>query len=242
MKVALRKRFSLDFTDTPLRNVVDFLNENTDLSFAADPRALRDRPAVTLRARDIALADALSQMLRSTGLRAAATDYAVLITTKDQFAEITQFRASRRLCAYNVSALQKRKVDMGPVVSRIRSMTKDPRAYVAECGPNIVAIVPSLMEADLDALFRKPLGLPAPKPKRPRQDRTPAPKRAAPAETAKLDVSGLHKDRETVVILKDGTSVTGKLFSASPRHVSLLIDGKLRGFKADAVERVTQEE
>jgi hypothetical protein len=81
----LDKRVSFDFLDTPLADVVAFLQNLTGVNMVVDPGAVEgDDIPVTLKVGDMKLGAALDWILRLVNLQFAFQDEAIFISTKDR--------------------------------------------------------------------------------------------------------------------------------------------------------------
>jgi len=76
-KEALAKSVSLDFADTPMGDVCDFLGNFAGLNFVLDTQ---EAPLLTLRVRDIPLRDSLIYIARLIRLRVYAEDNVIAFT------------------------------------------------------------------------------------------------------------------------------------------------------------------
>lgn len=83
--VQLDKRVSFDFLDTPLADVVAFLQNLTSVNMVVDPGAVEgDDIPVTLKVSDMKLGAALDWILRLVNLQYAFQDEAIFISTKER--------------------------------------------------------------------------------------------------------------------------------------------------------------
>ncbi|MBI2192880.1 MAG: hypothetical protein HYU36_12950 [Planctomycetes bacterium] len=84
IKSQMEKRISFDFVDTPLVDVVQFLNNLTGANFVLDPKAVagQDTP-VTLKVNDMRLGAAIEWILRLVNLSYTLKDEAIFISTKE---------------------------------------------------------------------------------------------------------------------------------------------------------------
>ncbi|MDP6112683.1 MAG: hypothetical protein QGF00_21630 [Planctomycetota bacterium] len=83
--VQLDKRVSFDFLDTPLADVVAFLQNLTGVNMVVDPGAVEgDDIPVTLKVGDMKLGAALDWILRLVNLQYAFQDEAIFISTKER--------------------------------------------------------------------------------------------------------------------------------------------------------------
>ena len=78
---------SLEFADTPLEDVVDYLNDRHKIEIQIDTRALEDLDlradtAITRNVKGISLGSALNLMLREKGLTYGVTDEVLVITAR----------------------------------------------------------------------------------------------------------------------------------------------------------------
>ncbi len=86
---ALKRKISVDFQESPLDHVVDYLREASGVNVVLDRRALQevdispDVP-VSFRAADVTLASALRLMLGDLGLTYQVWDEVILITTPEE--------------------------------------------------------------------------------------------------------------------------------------------------------------
>jgi tetratricopeptide (TPR) repeat protein len=88
IREALNKKVSFDFAETPLEDVVAFLSNLADVAMVVDWSAVgKERPNVTLRVNEMRLADALSWIVKLTGVTYVLKDEAVFITKPDSLTE-----------------------------------------------------------------------------------------------------------------------------------------------------------
>ena len=90
------RRVSFDFVDTPLEDVIAFLNSIADVNMVLDPNALAmakdvDMP-VTLKVQDMRLGAALQWILRLVGLRYALRDEAIFISNEENIKDESVLR------------------------------------------------------------------------------------------------------------------------------------------------------
>jgi len=83
MKETLGKHVSIEFPGTGFNNVVDFYQDLTGLNLVLDRQALSDvlKKRVTLKLKDVPLAEALDKALAQVGAVRTFADEAILITT-----------------------------------------------------------------------------------------------------------------------------------------------------------------
>lgn len=113
---AFQSRISFEFVESPLDEVLDFLQDTTGVTFVLDPPAVPKVPTVTLRVRDMRAESALKWILKVVGLEYALRDEAVLVSTADVIRQEPQMRV------YDLREI----VDMGEeeeCVDTIRSVT-----------------------------------------------------------------------------------------------------------------------
>ena len=83
--VLLERRVSFDFLDTPLADVVAFLQNLTGVNMVVDPGAVEgDDIPVTLKVSDMKLGASLDWILRLVNLQYAFQDEAIFISTKER--------------------------------------------------------------------------------------------------------------------------------------------------------------
>lgn len=79
-------KVSLDFRETPLQDVIDFIREMTQINFVIDQKVYEeiepDKLTVTIKVDDLELRAALKLMLQMRGLTAVFRDGVLLIVTK----------------------------------------------------------------------------------------------------------------------------------------------------------------
>jgi len=96
----MEKRVSFDFLDTPLADVVAFLQNLTGVNMVLDPGAVQgDDVPVTLKVSDMRLGASLDWILRLANLQFILRDEAVFISSKDRI------REAEALCIYDVRDL-----------------------------------------------------------------------------------------------------------------------------------------
>jgi len=88
LKKKLETKVSFDFVETPLRNIVTFLQEITDATIILDEGAVEEVPnsQVTLKVTDMRLASALKWIVDQAGLEYALRDRAIFISSKERIA------------------------------------------------------------------------------------------------------------------------------------------------------------
>jgi hypothetical protein len=135
IKAALAKPTDLEFVETPLQDVVDYLKDTHKIDIQFDDGALiaaktnRDT-VLSVNMRGVSLRAALTPMLRQLGLAFAVWDDVLLITTPD---EVKAYPAAR---GYGVSDLVgshnkigKVQYDYGPLVEAVTSSLGDSRHH-----------------------------------------------------------------------------------------------------------------
>lgn len=79
-------KVSLDFRETPLQDVIDFIREMTGINFVIDQKIYEevepDKLTITIKVDDLELRSALKLMLQMRGLTAVYRDGVLLIVTK----------------------------------------------------------------------------------------------------------------------------------------------------------------
>ncbi len=79
-------KVSLDFRDTPLQDVIDFIREMTGINFVIDQKVYEeteaDKLTITIKVDDLELRSALKLMLQMRGLTAVFRDGVLLIVTQ----------------------------------------------------------------------------------------------------------------------------------------------------------------
>lgn len=95
---ALNEPTNMDFTETPLSDVVHYLADLHFIKIQLDTRALEDAGVgsdtpVTRTLKDVALKSALNLMLRDLDLTTHITDGVLLITTRDALDKVIETRA-----------------------------------------------------------------------------------------------------------------------------------------------------
>ncbi len=84
-------KISLDFRDTPLRDVVDFLREMAGFNIIIDAKVEEEIPAerlaITIKVDDLPLGQAMSLMLRMHELTAVYREGALVVVTKKSLQE-----------------------------------------------------------------------------------------------------------------------------------------------------------
>jgi len=89
----LEKRVSFDFLDTPLADVVAFLQNLTGVNMVLDPAAIQgDDVPVTLKVNDMRLGAALDWILRLANLQYTLRDEAVFVSSGDRIKEAESLR------------------------------------------------------------------------------------------------------------------------------------------------------
>ncbi|MBI2190986.1 MAG: hypothetical protein HYU36_03240 [Planctomycetes bacterium] len=84
----MEKRVSFDFVDTPLQDVMAFLQNLTGVNIVLDPQATGGGDAsVTLRVNDMRLSAAMEWILRLVNLKYVLRDEAIYISTSDRLEE-----------------------------------------------------------------------------------------------------------------------------------------------------------
>ena len=83
----LAKRLSLDFVETPMKDVAAFLSDVTGVAFILDLGS-GEPPRITFKGRDMRLSLVLKLMLKAAGLAYRAEEYAVYISTPARMAEV----------------------------------------------------------------------------------------------------------------------------------------------------------
>jgi hypothetical protein len=89
IEVALAEATKLEFIESPLMDVIDYLQELHGISIQIDQRVLRDRgidssTPVTRRIKGVSLRSALTSILRELDLTFVVRDDVLLITTPDE--------------------------------------------------------------------------------------------------------------------------------------------------------------
>ncbi len=86
LKGKLEQKVSFDFAETPLRDVVTFLQEVTNATIFLDEKAMADLddPLVTLKVNEMKLSQALDWILVSVDLKYALKDEAIFISTEEE--------------------------------------------------------------------------------------------------------------------------------------------------------------
>jgi hypothetical protein len=82
MSRQLDKRVTLEFSDTPLSECVDFLNSLTGLNMILSPKVREAKAVVTLRVSDMSAASVIKWITRLTETHAEVKDQALWITDK----------------------------------------------------------------------------------------------------------------------------------------------------------------
>ena len=89
----LEKRVSFDFLDTPLADVIAFLQNLTGVNMVLDPGAVEgDDTPITLKVEDMRLAAALDWILRLVDLKYALRDEALFVSSPDRLEDKTVLR------------------------------------------------------------------------------------------------------------------------------------------------------
>ena len=88
----LERKVTFDFSQTPLRDVMTFLQEIAGANIILSEKALADvaDPEVTLKARDMKLGQAIHWMLQRIGLQYLISGEVIYITTEKRAAEAAQ--------------------------------------------------------------------------------------------------------------------------------------------------------
>jgi len=125
IREALRKKVTFDFVETPLQDVVNFLSALVDVTIVLDSSAVKDAPNVTLRVGDMELGQALTWIMKLTGLAYTLQDEAVFITKPEQIREKVVMRV------YDVTRL----------VEEFKMPSRRRRGEEALTGPTLVDFV-----------------------------------------------------------------------------------------------------
>lgn len=78
----LSGRASFDFKDAPVQEAIAFLSSASKVVMAVEPDVLKDKPTVTLQAKDIPMRDALRQIVDKAGLDFQTLDLGVYVVKK----------------------------------------------------------------------------------------------------------------------------------------------------------------
>lgn len=84
------KRITLDFTDTPFADVMQFISQVTQVNVVLDPRAGLASKRVTLNAKDLKIREALTLMLRMHGASMAGRLGVLVVSTPARLARIPE--------------------------------------------------------------------------------------------------------------------------------------------------------
>jgi len=110
IEMKLERSVSCSFEDTPLRDVVEFLEQMTKVNFVLDSAATaEDEHLVTLTLNDVSVRSMLSTIMGTTGLDYILKDQAVFISTKER----TRSLAPYYLRTYDVRDLMFVPEDVG---------------------------------------------------------------------------------------------------------------------------------
>ena len=242
LREAMKKKISFDFVETPLHDVVSFVSSLSDTTIVLDPEAAKDKALkVTLRVNDMRLQNALDWALKLVKLQSVVMDEAVFVTTPERA------RAVRPTACvlYDLRHLIGPRLASAELDKFIRAACQRlpewaPSHRIAEFkGRFVICTTPAIHSAMPDVL-RAVAAATTPLPKPP--ETAPAPRPAPqPRPAAPFVATDLKKGREVGVFLKDGELVTGKLFSASPHHLTVMADGKLLGIAMDKVQKIVQD-
>ena len=97
LKKKLEAKISFDFVQTPLRDIVTFLQAITEATIILDENAAADlaNPNVTLKVTDMKLDQALGWIVDTVGLKYCLTSRAVFITSEEQAKpEVTRYNVA----------------------------------------------------------------------------------------------------------------------------------------------------
>ena len=86
---ALQKRVTLNFADTPARDVLAFLRDTTGVAFIIDD-AREDEPYITFKCREMKLALVLKFMLKRAELTHEVGKSAIYVATPERMAEVAE--------------------------------------------------------------------------------------------------------------------------------------------------------
>ncbi len=83
LEMGLERPVTLDFADTPVRDVLTFLQDFTGIGIVVDPNAFTGAgPGITLKVRDMALEKALSYILKFAGGEYQIVDGAIIVVPR----------------------------------------------------------------------------------------------------------------------------------------------------------------
>jgi len=75
----LDQKVSLDFTETPLKDALDFLVKEAGLNYIISDDALEDAPKITANMKDVAVRDVVEGIALSCGLDIEITDSGLVV-------------------------------------------------------------------------------------------------------------------------------------------------------------------
>lgn len=89
LKKKLERKISFDFVETPLRDVVSFLQQITNATIILDEHAVEKLPNsdVTLKVTDMRLGPALERIVDQVGLGYVLTEQVIFVSSKDQVSD-----------------------------------------------------------------------------------------------------------------------------------------------------------
>jgi hypothetical protein len=235
---AMSKKISFDFVETPLRDVIAFVSHLGALTVVLDPQAVEGKAlTVTLKVDDMRLESALAWALRPAKLQSVVMDEAVFVTTP----ECSRALRPTACLLYDPRHLIGPRRTSADLEKTIRATCQGhaewaPSHRVAELQGRFIIHTTAAVHAAIQGLLvgavRREAAV---HPRKPPEAPQPPPRPAAP-----LDLEGLKKGQKIEVFLKGGTRVVGKLYSASPRHVSVMVGDRLQGIPLGDVEKIEQ--
>jgi len=155
IQTELRKRTRLQFTETPLPDVVAFLKEQHDILFVVDQRALAEagiQPDVrcTLDVKDMPLGSALRKLLGEVGLTYVVEDEFILITTAKKNARVDApfgpnggydpFARSKSNAARPSAPISGVNSEQEKAIAEIRELGGSVTRYEGSAGQSVIAV------------------------------------------------------------------------------------------------------
>jgi len=244
---AMSNKVSFDFVNTPLQDVMGFVGSLGKLTIAVDPEAVKGEPRrVTLRVNDMRVESALNWMLKLVNLQCLEMDEAVFVTTPERARALRPTACFlydvRHLIGPRRTAAELEKT-VGATCQKHPEWA--PSHRIAQFGGRFVVSTTVAVHSVLHEFLRRMADATSSPPKPPEPvPPPPAPPPAAkpePRPAAAFDAAELKKGKQVDVFLKEGEPVRGKLFSASPRHISVMVGKKLIGIPMEKVQKIVQD-
>lgn len=96
LEAVLKKRMSVDFVQTPLQDVVDFLANLTNTTILVDPAVVEeDEKAITLKVEDMQARLVIDWIVRLAGLAYVVKDDAIFISNKKTVTRVAKAKKPR---------------------------------------------------------------------------------------------------------------------------------------------------